>query len=399
MPVAASMRAPRALVVTLVLGLAGCGPLRPRPPEPAPEIIEAAEAARALETRIRREGLLPASSQIAEDAVLYTEMTRPPEIRGLEVQRDTIRGGAELSRRLQHRQMQSRGAAFELRTRRVFRCRDAVIQAGVYPMAAAESERIAAAPRAEPEETVVWVPFTARWREADGTLELQALWLGPLDYEVRVSRLADDCRDTGAAIFARAYAGRRMGLELGVGYPLHLEAIGYLQDAVTEHGWDRNVTGHAPISGALAGFYRLRPGVQIETLVSYHRPARVEATGDVFDATLEWTGGSAAVLLVGELGPFRVGAGPAVAYESWSWSDRVFNDVYPSGEPTSGTSLVPGGVTELGYIQTLRSRVYIHLRARYGWLADGEVPGFRDLAPLDAPLSRARLAVGLGYWW
>ncbi len=56
-------------------------------------------------------------------------------------------------------------------------------------------------------------------------------------------------------------------------------------------------------------------------------------------------------------------------------------------------------MAELGYIQTVRSRVYIHVRARYGYFADAEVPGFRDLDPLNAPMDRTRLTVGLGYWW
>lgn len=380
--------------------LAACGPLRPELPQPGPEVIEAAEAAQALETHIRERGLLPASRDIASDAVLYTELMRPPGDRVMALYRDTIRGGDEVLRLLQHRQLESRGAVFELRTRSVYRCAGRVVQYGTYPTDRAESSRMAAARDPDADDEVVRVPFAALWREGDGgALEMEALWLGPLDSEVRVARLADDCRDTRSAVFDRRYAGRRVGLEASAGYAFLFPAGDHLEDALTSHGWDRNVGSSAPVTASLGAIYRLRPGWQVEALAQYQGPARVEATGTVFDATLEWWGGTVAGLLVAEVGRFRIGAGPAVRLARWSWSDQVVSNVFPSGEPTSASSVLPGGMVELGYIQTLQSRVYVHVRGRYGYFPDAETPGFRDLPPQAVPMDGAGLSVGIGFWW
>lgn len=388
-----------ALLPVLLLALAGCGPLRPRAPEPSPGVVMEADSALALESQVRQLGMFPTAGDIAEGAVLYTEMQRVPGTRTYALTRDTIRGGEAVARRLQARQVRSL-VPFELNTQRVFRCEGGALQYGVYPVDARVSDRVVVAPQTQPGDRAVWAPFAARWRAGeDGDLKLDALWLGPLDLEVRVGRLGHRCRDTDVPVFARDYAGRRTGLEFGVGYPFQLSTTGFMEDAVRDHGWNTNVASAVSPSLALSGFYRLRSGIQLMGVATYQLPAQVQATGDVFDATLEWSGGTVAGLLAGELGRFRIGAGPAVAFTHWQWSDHVFSAVFEPGAPSSGTTVVPGGVAELDYIQTLRSRLYLSVRGRYAYFMDAEVPGFRTFPATQAPMDRTSVTVGLGYWW
>lgn len=385
-----------------LLGSAGCGPLSIETPAPSPGVAAAAESAAVLDARLQAIGVFPDQADMHPEAVLYTEVVRVPGTRGT-LWRDTIRGSAEVERRLQDRRgfVAAGGVLFELDTDRVYQCDGVVLQYGTYPVPVGARTPSRPLPRsADTGAPEGRVPFAARWRSGpDGSLALTELWLGPVTTEVRVGRLGSGCRDTGAAAFALQYAQRRSGVEFSLGYAAQLPALASLEDGLVEHGWDRRVASHAPLSLAVSGLYRHRPGWQMRGWASVELPARVEATGSFFHATLAWSGVTAAGLLVRELGPFRVGAGPAVSYTRWTWSEKLVSSVFEAAAPSEGTTVLPGMLLDLGYIQTLRSRLYLKVEGRYGYFTAAEAPGFRDLEPVAVPMDGARVSAGIGYWW
>lgn len=391
----------RAAVVPALLWLAGCGPLRPEAPELSPELAADAEAAESLRAELRAIGRFPTAENMRSDVTLYTELVWYQDARQ-EAQRDTLHSPTTVESWLENRRSrESPAVLFELTTDEVYQCEEAVLQYGTYPIGLDPvGRRTYLGDRVVVSRELARYRFTARWLRADdGSLELETLWMSPVGGEARVGRLGDSCRSTGGARFAASWAVRRAGVDLSAGLTDQSSSMESLEQAFVSQGWDQDMHRGLPLAVTAEGFYRFRPGWQVAGVASYQLPSSIDGFGSGFRVTAEWTGLTLGGLLVREVGPLRVGAGPAVAVTSWDWSEETISAVFDPAEPTSGTTVTPGALAELSLIQALRSHIYVRVSGRYYLFGDADVPGFRDLGTVTVPRSQARLSIGVGWWW
>ncbi|MFO7892333.1 MAG: hypothetical protein R6U63_01250 [Longimicrobiales bacterium] len=391
----------RAMTILAVVWLAACGPFRPRPPEVGPEVAAAAEAAESLRAELRTVGRFPSVEDMRPDVTLYTEVVWLQDARE-ESRRDTLRTPVTVASWLENRRSrQSSDVLFELETDEVYQCDEAVLQYGTYPVVLdGLGRRTYLGERVLVRRELARYRFVARWlRGADGTLELGTLWMSPIGGEARVGRLGEGCRSVGAAKFAALYAVRRAGVDVSAGATYQAPTTESLEQAFVAQEWDQDMHSATPLTVSAEGFYRFRPGWQVAGLAGYQLPGSVDGFAGRFRARVEWTGLTAGGLLAREVGPLRVGAGPAVAITRWEWSDEMISATFEPGEPTSGTTVTPGALAELSLVHSPRSRLYVRAAARYYLFGDAEVPGFRDLGPVDVARSQAQLTLGAGWWW
>jgi hypothetical protein len=241
--------------------------------------------------------------------------------------------------------------------------------------------------------------FAARWARTGNGLALESLWLSPVGGETRVARLGQQCRSASRATFAARYAVRRGGVDVATGFTDQSQPTDALEQALVAQGWDQDIRRGGAAAFTAEGFYRFRPGWQVAGVAGYQLPAYANGFAGQFRAEVQWSGLTLGALVVREVGPIRLGAGPAVAVTQWSWSDEVSASVFEPGEPTSASTVTPGALAELGVIQALGSNLYVRAAGRYYLMGEAQAPGFRDLAPVDVPMSQARLSLGVGWWW
>ncbi len=391
---------PLAWLAVAGLAIPGCGPLRPELPQASPEVTARADSAGIVRSELAAIGGFPSEEHMRPDVRLYTELVWI-EDSGRDPRRDTLRTPTSVANWLENRRSrQAPDVLFELDTDEIYVCRDAVLQYGTYPLGVDPTgQRTFLGSRVVLSRGLQRHAFVARWIRTGSGLELEALWLSPVGGEARVARLGRGCRSASRATFAARYAVRRGGVDLGAGFTDQSQPIDAVEQALVAHGWEQDIRHGGAAGFSAQGTYRFRPGWQVAGVAGYQLPAYANGFAGQFRAELEWSGFTLGAVLVREVGPIRLAAGPAVAVMQWNWSDEVTASVFDPGEPTSATTVTPGGLAELGVIQALGSNLYVRIAGRYYLMGDARAPGFRDLESVDVSMSQARLTLGVGWWW
>jgi hypothetical protein len=390
------------IMSAVCLVLAGCGSAGLPPLVPSPELVEDAARADALEAEVEARGAWPAAQDMLPEVHLFTPRAWTVDGRRIEVgtgarvvggpddapRRETVVGPEAVVQYLElRRSSQLPDVLFEFSTGRILVCDGAVIQVGTYPVRVDFGG---------PGRTVEQ-PFTARWvRGADHQLRLETLWMTPTGDGSRPARLASGCREGNEPRRALRISQTRFGLTLNVPL-LSPQPRSSAEDAVTAHGGNiiEHWSGLVPTS--VQGYARVTPRWQglallegtVPGRLTYREPRTVEA---------RYWSAIAAALVVAEMGPARLGAGPALGLESHRWEHRVNNAIQTPADPVSERTLVPGALVH-GAIERPFQSLVVQLAGQYRWFSDSQAPGYFDLEQLPLIVSGPSLYLGLGYRW
>ncbi|MFP4624389.1 MAG: hypothetical protein ACLFRX_09455 [Gemmatimonadota bacterium] len=378
---------------------AGCASV---PFEPDQRLAERAAVSTSVWEDVARRGAWPRADDMRPDVRLVTPRMWTSGGRKIEIvadsrlgrpdrppHRDTLTGPAAVSAYLERRRSEDAPALiFELTTVDVLLCDDAVVQLGRYRSPTKRTGGMRVAEQ----------PFTALWRRGDdGRLLLQGLWMAPTSETAGPSSLGKACLFSWAVHRSAQAVGTRWGAVLA-GTGVTSAGLPAATPAFSDRDWTLSDGREAAYAATAQLFFRLTPRWQVHGLLEGQLPGSVTYSSHGTRVVLEQWGGLAAALAALEWRSLRLGAGPALAYRQWEWTESFNHSIWEPAAPVSGSLLAPGAILHAAIAQPVMDFLFqASVQHRLFGAVDG--PGYLEAELVPASLSATAFSVGVGYTW